>query len=109
MASLRETSHPIKLQSHLGKCLPEKLFGVDLYGFDVKLRKAIPVDDYRVSCGSAAVRCISSIVPDRKGDAAGVLALMIPLERLTQEMADRFSMLIEEKAHTLGRQIALQE
>lgn len=100
--SERHTSHPLRLQSHAGKCLPEKLFGVKLEKPDTNIRKWMPTTDYTTSCDDEGVKCISSIVRDEKGRVEGVLVLMVPEIRLDAKKTKSYTALIGKKAVALG-------
>jgi len=100
--SERETSHPFRLQSNIGKCLPEKLFGVKLGKPDAKIKKSMPTTDYTTSCDDKAVKCISSVVKDENGDVKGVLALMVAKERLDANKTKTYTALIKKKAAALA-------
>ena len=99
--SERETSHPFRLHSNIGKCLPEKLFGVKLKNADPKIRKQMPTTEYANSCGDKGVKCISSFIRHKKGKLRGVLVLMVPQDRLDANKTKTYTTLIKKKAAAL--------
>jgi DNA-binding IclR family transcriptional regulator len=102
VVSERETPHPIRLQSYLGKCISEDVFGVKLDKVNVATREAMPATDYTTSHEDKRIKCISSIVYDKKKQVKGVLALMVPDDRLDTKTTKKFTALIKDKAVFLG-------
>ncbi|MBN1592617.1 MAG: helix-turn-helix domain-containing protein [Candidatus Coatesbacteria bacterium] len=100
--SERETSHPIRLQSHIGKCIPESLFGITLANTDEKVRKAMPPEAYTTSLGDKSIDILSAAVRDKEGNIKGVLALLIPKDRIDKKKAETYTKLLEEKAAALA-------
>ncbi len=102
VVSERETPHPIRLQSYLGKCISEETFGIKLEKVNLATRVAMPATDYTTSHQDERIKCISSIVYDKKKEVKGVLAIMVPKDRLDDKKVKRYSQLCKEKAVSLG-------
>jgi len=102
VVSERETPHPIRLQSYLGKCISEDTFGITLENLSPGIRAAMPASDYTTSHQDERIKCISSIVYDKKKEVKGVLAIMVPEDRLDAKKAERYSKLCFDKAAFLG-------
>ena len=102
VVSERETPHPIRLQSYLGKCISEETFGVKLEKVNLATREAMPAADYTTSHQDKRIKCISSIVYDKKKQVKGVLAIMVPEDRLDAKTKKAYTELCKDKAVFLG-------
>jgi len=106
VVSERETPHPIRLQSYLGKCISEDIFGIKLDKVNLAIRQAMPATDYTTSHQDKRIKCISSIVYDKKKAVKGVLAIMVPEDRLDAKTTKRYTELCKDKAVFLGESTA---
>lgn len=97
----RVTKRPIRLQSYLGKCLPEKMFGMRSSKVNLKIRKALLANNYSTFQQDRQIKCISASVHDKNNQIKGVLAILTLQEHLDSKRAKTYSELLKEKAVVL--------